>query len=168
MLRGRSASIVLLAVMLAVAAGAAQAQTSGVSGFDQGNTLGPYSPRVPVSALGAATSWLDPSRLHVSTSVSVGSGFGGGTNGLQVTSLRYDFGRPMWLNVNVGNTWGVQSAKNGQFFLEGLDLGIRPFSNMMIQVHYQDVRSPLQTPYGYGLSGYAPYGYTPRSGLIAP
>jgi hypothetical protein len=166
MLRARSVSVILWVALLAVAAGAAHAQ--GAAGFDQGNTLGAYSPRVPVSALGAATSWLDPSRLHVSSSITVGSGFGGGTNGLQVTSLRYDFGAPMWLNVNVGNTWGVQSAKNGAFFLEGLDVGIRPFSSLLVQIHYRDVRSPLQLPYGYGFNGYAPYGYTPGSGLIGP
>ena len=31
-----------------------------------------------------------------------------------------------------------------QFFLQGLDVGYRPFESLFIRVQYQDVRSPLQ------------------------
>jgi hypothetical protein len=57
------------------------------------------------------------------------------------------------MSVSLGNAWGANAARNGNsMFLEGLDLGYRPFSNMQIQVHYRDVRSPLQynySPYPY-------------------
>jgi hypothetical protein len=100
---------------------------------------------VPVSALARPMAWFDPSRLHVSTSVSMGSGFGSGVNALQVTSLSYRFGAPLWMNVSVGNAWGPDRARsNSSFFLEGLDLGFRPMSALQVQLHYRDFRSPLQ------------------------
>ena len=110
-----------------------------------------FSPKVPVSALAQPAAWFDPSRLHLSTAVSFGSGFGGSAEGLQVTSLSYQFKAPVWMKVNVGNTWGASSRGNSAMFLEGLDLGIKPFANFQVQVHYRDFRSPLQySPYpGY-------------------
>src|SRR5260370_328424 len=54
-----------------------------------------FTPRVPVSALARPLSWLDTSRMRVSTSVSVGSGFGGTTEALQVTRLSYQVGTPL-------------------------------------------------------------------------
>ena len=115
-----------------------------------------FQPRVPVSELARPAAWFDLSRLHLSTSVSVGSGFSGGSEALQVTSLSYQFAKPIWMNVSVGNAWGQASTKNGSsLFLEGLDLGYRPFSSLQIQVHYRDLRSPLQyraadRPFGWG------------------
>jgi hypothetical protein len=103
-------------------------------------------------------SWLDASRFHVSTSVSMGTGFGGGSDALQVTSLSYQFRAPLWMSVSVGNSWGSSPVNTGRssFFLEGMDVAYRPFSNLLVQVHYRDVRSPLQlSPYaGYG--GWSP------------
>ena len=114
-----------------------------------------FTPKVPVSALARPASWLDPSRLHLSTSISMGSGFSGGAEGLQVTSLSYQFRAPVWMSVNVGNAWGASARGKSSMFLEGLDLGVRPFANMQIQVHYRDFRSPLQynqysRPFGWG------------------
>ena len=112
-----------------------------------------YTPRVPVSALGLPT-MIDPTQLHVSTSVSFGSGFGGGTNGLQVTSLSYQFRMPLAMRVSVGNTWGPTAMGNNKMFLEGLDLTYSPFRSMQLNIQYRDIRSPLQLD-GYG-AGY-PY-----------
>ena len=114
-----------------------------------------FTPKVPVSALAQPAAWFDPSRLHLSTSVSFGSGFSGSAEGLQVTSLSYQFRAPVWMKVNVGNTWGASARGNSAMFLEGLDLGIRPFANFQVQVHYRDFRSPLQypaydRPFGWG------------------
>ena len=80
----------------------------------------------------------------MSTSISMGSGFQQGTNGLQVTRLSYSFAQPIWMSVSVGNAFGSSSPRSGSFFLEGLDVGIRPLPNFLIQVHYQNLRSPLQ------------------------
>jgi len=109
-----------------------------------------FSPKVPISALARPAAWFDPSRVHLSTSVSFGSGFGGGAAGLQVTSLSYQFKAPVWMSVNVGNAWGPSARGNSSLFLEGLDLGARPFGNLQVEVHYRDVRSPLQYDSLYG------------------
>jgi hypothetical protein len=123
------------------------------SGFGSGAS---YAPSVPVSAFARPASWLDPSRLHISASMSVGSGFGQGTSALQVTTLSYNFAAPAWMSVSLGNAFGSGSM-NGKnsFFLEGLDAGYRPFSSMEIQVHYRNYRSPLQ--YQYQPGGFGPW-----------
>ena len=114
-----------------------------------------YSPRVPVSPLGL--SWFDPSRLHVTSSFSVGTGFGGRTDALNVTRFSYQVGQPLWLSVSLGNSFGPNAGRSsGKFFLEGLDATYRPFANMMFQVHYQDFRSPLQAS-PLGARGVTPY-----------
>ena len=103
-----------------------------------------WSPSVPVSALAHPAAWLDPSRLHFSSSLSVGSAFGS-TSALQVTSLHYDFAIPLSMSVSMGNSWGPGSAgKNGSPFLEGLNLTYRPLKSLLVNVQYQDIRSPLQ------------------------
>lgn len=113
-----------------------------------------YVPRVPISALARPMAAFDPSRLHISSSVSVGSTFGGGTTGLQVTSLMYQFQAPVTMRVSLGNAWGRDIANGSAFFLEGVDLSFRPSANTFFQFSYQDRRSPLQ----YGSS---PYYYAP-------
>jgi hypothetical protein len=84
------------------------------------------------------------SRLQISTSFSVGSGRAGqGSSALQVTSLSYQLAAPLAMRVSLGNAFGA-GADNNKMFLEGLDLAYRPFSSMQFQVHYQNIRSPLQ------------------------
>ncbi len=103
-----------------------------------------YAPSVPVSALTRPAAWLDPSRLHFSTSLSVGTAFGT-TQGLQVTSLHYDFAIPLSMSVSLGNAWGPSAAgRNGSPFLEGLNLTYRPLRSLLVNVQYRDIRSPLQ------------------------
>lgn len=128
------------AVLLAAAASGASA--AGLPSSDP--SIFGFTPRVPISALARPAGWFDPSRLHLSTAVSFGSGFGGGAEGLQVTSLSYQFRAPVWMKVNVGNAWGASARGNNNMFLEGLDLGVRPFANFQVQIHYRDFRSPLQ------------------------
>jgi hypothetical protein len=120
-----------------------------------------FSPEVPISAFAGQASWFDPSRLHFSTTVSVGSGWGGsGTNALQVTRMSYQFGGNLAMSVGVGNTFGGGAARPGfgggsglanSFFLEGFNIAYRPSSMFQINIQYQDIRSPLQySPYHYG------------------
>ncbi len=73
-----------------------------------------FSPRVPVSAFGLARNWFDPSRLHVSSMVSVGSSSWGsrGTSALQVTTLSYSFKAPVAMSVSLGNAWGANTARS--------------------------------------------------------
>lgn len=116
--------------------------------------LGPstFSPRVPVSSFAQPKFGIDMSRLNMSTSFSVGSGFNGGSSALQVTRFSYQFRAPVWMSVSVGNVFGGAASMGNAFFLEGLDFAWRPNPNMTFQVHYQDVRSPLQyRDTGFGL-----------------
>ena len=132
--------LALLALALSAAGASANTFGSAPSG---------YTPRVPISALAQPMAAFDPSRLHFSTSVSMGTAFGGGTTGLQVTSLTYQFQAPVTMRDSLG--------QGSSFFLEGVDLSFRPSANTFFQFSYQDRRSPLQ----YGPSPYyAPY-YAP-------
>ena len=140
---------VLGATLLALAMTAivANAQQLGSPfGASSSSGSGAYTPLVPVSAL--ARPWLDPSHFHISSTVSVGTGWSGsgnGTSALQVTSFAYQFTKPAWLAVSVGNSLGTPTfnGKNGMF-LEGLTFGFKPWGNSIFQVQYKDVRSPLQ------------------------
>jgi hypothetical protein len=113
------------------------------------------SPRVPVSAFARPDPWFAPSRMQITSELSFGTSFGGGpTQGLQVTRLQYQIGNPLAVRVSIGNTFGMPGNMNNKSasspFLEGLDLSYRPFNSMLIQVRYQDIRSPLQ----YGRSDF--------------
>jgi hypothetical protein len=129
-----------------------------------GSSFGPYSgagdsfaPQVPVSAFARPAAWLDPSRLHVSTTVSVGTGWGGRTDALQVTSLSYQIGAPLAVRLSVGNAFGGSAADRARgFFLEGFQVAYRPHPSLLFNVDYRDVRSPLQySPYTpFGAFGY--------------
>jgi hypothetical protein len=126
-----------------------------VAGAMGGSPL--FSPRVPVSAFGLARDWIDPSRLHVSSMVSVGSSSWGsrGTSALQVTTLSYSFKAPVAMSVSLGNEWGSSAPRNGQsFHLQGFSLAYQPSRTMQFQIQYQDLRSPLQLQQsGFGVPG---------------
>ncbi len=141
---------ILGAVLFALATMAvvANAQESplGSPFVSGGSGAGGYTPAVPVSQF--ARSWLDPSHFHISSEISVGTGWSGGGNGtsaLQVTSFAYQFTKPAWMSVSVGNTLGSPhvNGKNGMF-LEGLTFGFKPWGNSVFQIQYRDIRSPLQ------------------------
>ena len=132
---------------LALTAGFASAQDFGTN-FGTG---GGYQPLVPVSKFARPAAWLDPGRLRIATSVSVGTGFSGGSSGLQVTNFSYQFAKPVWLQVGLGNSFGGGNARGNGMFLESLSMGFRPTANSVFQIQFRDVRSPLQysnEPYG--------------------
>ena len=116
-----------------------------------------FSPRVPVSAFGLARDWFDPSRLHVSSMVSVGSSSWGsrGTSALQVTTLSYSFKAPVAMSLSLGNAWGSDTPRSGQsMYLQGFSLAYQPSRTMQFQIQYQDLRSPLQCQQsGFGVPG---------------
>ena len=139
----RRLAIALVALSLTAAAASAN------TGFE--SVAASFQPRVPVSllgSLGGLTSRFDPTRFHMSTTVSVGSGYGFGTSALSVTSFSYQFRAPLAMSVRVGNAIGSGTSSNSSMFLEGLDLSYRPSANSMFRVQFQNVRSPMQ--YGYG------------------
>ncbi len=127
---------VVAAFVLALSVGAAAASHAG-------SESGLFTPSVPVSAFARPASWLDPSRLQMSTEISVGTGFGG-SQGMQVTRLSYRLGAPLAMSVSVGNAFGGKMAGSSGMFLEGLDLSYRPLPSMLVQFRYNDIRSPLQ------------------------
>ena len=113
-----------------------------------------FTPLVPISGLARAASWFDPSRLHLSSTVSVGSS-SGMTSALQVTRLSYQFGRPLSMSVSIGNSFGPNAVSGtNPFFLEGFNLDWRPSPNALFRVEMRNIRSPLQLDplggYGYG------------------
>ena len=122
-----------------------------------------FAPRVPISAFARTASWFDPARLHLTSTVSVGSGFGGGTSALSITRLSYRFGAPFAMSVSLGNTFGLDRARGGSpFFLEGLDLSWQPNRNSLFRIEMRDIRSPLQwdpwaRAYGYSDPLHPPY-----------
>jgi hypothetical protein len=133
------------AVLLALAASPVRAGAPG------GASL--FTPRVPVSAFGLARDWFDPSRLHVSTTVAVGSSWGArGTSALQTTTLSYGFKAPVAMSVSLGNAWGGNASRNSSsFYLQGFQVAYQPSPGMSFRVEYQDLRSPLQ--YGHDRFG---------------
>ena len=122
-----------------------------------------FAPRVPLSAFARPASWFDPSRLHLMSTVSVGSGFGGQTSALQVTRLSYQFGAPLSMSVSIGNSFGPNAMSGtNPFFLEGFNVTWQPNAHAMFRVEMHDVRSPLQLDpigrgYGFGDPLRSPY-----------
>ena len=152
----RRALPVLAALALAASAAPLAADPTPATSF---NAAAPtaFSPAVPVSAFAQPSPWLDMSRLHVSTSVSFGTGYGGTSTGLQVTSLSYQLANPLSVRVSVGNTFGSANLRGGNsLFLEGFAVQYRPHPSFQINVDYRDIRSPLQYQYGdpFGYYGY--------------
>ena len=111
-----------------------------------------FTPQVPISGFAQPKFGIDPSRLSMSTTFSVGTGFAGQSDALSVTRFGYQFKAPIWMSVSVGSHFGNggMNQMNSAFFLEGLDFAWRPNPNMLFQVQYKDVRSPLQYDTGLG------------------
>lgn len=146
----------LAALLLLAAVGSLSADPLPPPSYFEPQSSTSYSPLVPVSSF-ARPSWFDRSRLQVSTSVSVGTGWNGGTDALQVTSLSYQLASPLAVRVSLGNAFGKGVAGNGMF-LEGFAVAYRPHPSFQINVDYRDVRSPLQYQNAYGYGGYGGYG----------
>jgi hypothetical protein len=141
----RRAALFVLALLVTTAVSPARAGLLGDPG------AAGFTPRVPLSAFARPASWFDPSRLHLSSTLSFGTGFSGGADALGVTRLNYQFRAPVSMSVSLGNTFG---ANGTSFFLEGLDMSWQPNRNTLFRVEMRDVRSPLQ--YGHGWYGADP------------
>lgn len=130
-----------LAVLAAFALLAATPAFAQISGFESSGfgSLGTAS--VPMGGFSRGLAAFDPSRLSVSTSVTVGGGFGG-TQGLQVTRLGYQFRGPIAMSVGVGNRFGGPGQMSP--FLESFALRYQPSRSTTFQFEFRDVRSPLQ------------------------
>ncbi len=141
-------ALVVVAMLVTVAAWGVPA---GAGEFDRTFATG-YQPRVPVSAFARPLSWFDSSRLHMTHSIAVGSGFSGTTAALQTTEFSYAFRAPLTMKVSIGNTLGTGAGSSGNganFFLQGLDVSYQPNAHSTLRVQFQNVRSPLQYGPGY-------------------
>ena len=151
-------AVVALAVILVAAPAQAGFTSPQYTGFGDPGAAG-FTPLVPISGFARAASWFDPSRLHLSSTVSVGS-WSGQTNALQVTQLSYQFGRPLSMSVSIGNSFGPNAMSGSNpFFLEGFNLNWQPNAHSMFRIEMHNVRSPLQLD---PLGGYGDpfrYGY---------
>ena len=157
----RLAAVVLAALLAAVPACAGEFDvpvSNGFGGFGSSGSAG-FQPLVPISGFARAASWFDPSRLHLSSTVSVGS-YSGTTSALQVTSLSYQFKAPISMSVSIGNSFGPNATGGtNPFFLEGFNLNWQPNAHSSFRVEMHNVRSPLQLdPFGSGY-GYGGFGY---------
>jgi hypothetical protein len=133
-LASHSSAIAVLLLTASLAHAQSAAGPAGAGGF-----------RTPVSPLGHPAPWLDASRVHITSEVMFGSSFGGPAQGLQVTRLQYQLGAPLAMSVSLGTQFAGGTSRNtNPMFLEGFDLAYHPFESFLVQVHYQDVRSPLQ------------------------
>lgn len=142
----RGIVVLTIAMVLATACMPQRAAMAGdESGFARSDAATSFAPIVPVSAFARPASWLDPSRLRISTTVSVGTGWGGGTDGLQVTSLSYQLSSPLAVRLSVANAFGAGALERGRgMFLEGFQLAYRPLPSLQFNIDYRDIRSPLQ------------------------
>ena len=138
--------MIVAALAVAVVRGAAaEAQAIGEGEFGPVDGRPAFVPLVPVSAFARPAAWFDPARLHLSTTVSVGTGWGGRTDALQVTSLSYQFAAPLALRLSVGNAMGASAAERGRgIFLEGFQLAYRPHPSLQFNIDYRNIRSALQ------------------------
>ena len=154
----RRVPLLVVLSVLAAAASSLVAPAVRAGGFSDPTSAG-FTPLVPISAFARPASWFDPSRLHLTSTVSVGSGFAGQTAALSTTRLSYAFGAPLSMSVSLGNTFGFDRGGRGSsFFLEGFDVAWRPTANSMFRIEMRDYRSPLQySPWGWGYRGYDPF-----------
>ena len=133
----RASAVAVLLLMASLAHAQSESDPTGGSGF-----------RTPVSPLGHPAPFLDSSRMHITTEFMYGTSFNGPAQGLQVTRLQYQLGAPLAMSVSVGTQFAgggtMNSRSTNPMFLEGFDLAYHPFNSFLVQVHYQDIRSPLQ------------------------
>ena len=161
-------AIVLLALLALLAAAPVRAQDWGTTTASNPTYTG-ISSSSPRGGL-LPTSLFDPRKFSISNSLvfgysSGGSGYGNGSAGLFTSSLGYQLKSNMALHVNVGahmNPAFGGSDKTSGVFLEGATFDWRPTNNSLLRVEYRDIRSPLQSPWGYAPA----YGYRP-AGAVA-
>lgn len=152
----RSSRIVpgFAALLLLAAAGPLFADSVPPPSYFEPQLSSSISPLVPVSAFARPAGWLDASRLRVSTTVSVGTGWNGAADALQITSLSYQLASPLSVRLSLGNAFGRGMSRGNGMFLEGFAVAYRPHPSFQINVNYRDIRTPLQYQNYYGFGGF--------------
>jgi hypothetical protein len=115
---------------------------------------------------------IDPSRMHMSQSVSMGYMSGSGVSasrGLYMNQIDYDISRKLSLTTHLGYQFQPSGpeewnpAKNGNSFVGGADINWRPSSNSLFSLSVYRNMSPYG---GYGRSN--GYGWDPYNMYVDP
>jgi hypothetical protein len=111
---------------------------------------------------------LDPSRMHMSNSLSMGYYNMGGTSvsrGLYMNTIDYQISRPLSITTHLGYQFQPSGpaewnpANNGTQFVGGADLNWRPTENSLFRFSvYRGIQPEGSSYYDYG---WGPYGYRP-------
>ncbi|RPH95347.1 hypothetical protein EHM69_04730 [candidate division KSB1 bacterium] len=110
---------------------------------------------------------LDPSRMHMSHSLSFGySSIGGrgATEGLYLNRIDYQISRPLWFTTHLGYRFQPSGpaewnpANNGTDFVGGAELNWKPTSSTSL--HLSFYRGMYPDSY-YDYYGWRPYDYRP-------
>jgi hypothetical protein len=108
---------------------------------------------------------LDPSRMHMSHSLSMGYFSGSGisaSRGLYMNRIDYQISRPLSVTTHLGYQFQpsgpaeLNPALNGNQFVGGADLNWRPTSNSVFRLSVSRGLYPesYYGPYGYGWNTY--------------
>jgi len=108
---------------------------------------------------------LDPSRMRMSHSMSMGYFSGGGvsaTRGLYMNTIDYQISRPLSLRTHLGYQFQPSGpaewnpANNGNQFVGGADLNWRPTNNSAFRLSFYRGMLPesYYSPYGWESYGY--------------
>jgi hypothetical protein len=110
---------------------------------------------------------LDPSRMHMSHSVSFGYASVGGrgvTQGLYMNTMDYQISAPLLLTTHLGYAFQPSGpaqwnpANNGTDFVGGADLNWRPTSNTSFRFSfYRNMYPDYYGDNGWGPNYYRPY-----------
>ncbi len=108
---------------------------------------------------------LDPSRMHMSHSLSMGYVNGNGVSasrGLYMNTLEYQISRPLSVTTHLGYQFQPSGpaewnpSNNNTQFVGGADLNWRPTSNSAFRL---SVYRNMASDYYYSPLGWDPYGY---------
>ena len=109
---------------------------------------------------------FDPSRMHMSNSMSMGYYSGGGVSasrGLYLNTIDYQISRPLSITTHLGYQFQPSGpaewnpAKNGDQFVGGADLNWQPTNNANLRFSVYRNMMPESGHAGY--YGWDPYGY---------
>jgi hypothetical protein len=110
---------------------------------------------------------LDPTRMHMSNSLSMGYVSGNGVSasrGLYMNTLDYQISRPLSVTTHLGYQFQprgpaeMNPANNGSQFVGGADLNWRPTNNSVFRLSLYRNMAPQNyySPYGWDSYGFRP------------
>jgi hypothetical protein len=159
--------LLMVIVLFCATSGFAQYRNSSPAGDP-----GEYLRTSPGVALKGFRGILDPSRMHMSHSFSMGYFSGGGqsaSRGLYVNTINYKISNPLTLTTHLGYQFQPSGpaewnpTNNNNQFVGGADLNWRPTNNasFRLSVYRGLLPEGSYNAYGWGPKGYHPYDFRP-------